>query len=71
MRSPPSYHGLDEAVSTGPAARRLGVSEAWLRKLIRAGRLPSIPTPLGRLIPKDALEAYAREREQAASEGQA
>jgi len=67
MSLPSCSSGLDATVSTGQAARRLGVSDAYVRRLLRDGRLRSIPTPLGRLIPRDALEEFVSLREQAAS----
>jgi len=67
MALPSCFNGLDEAASTGQAARRLGVSDSYVRRLVRDGRLPSIPTPLGRLIPRDALDEFARRRERSAS----
>jgi excisionase family DNA binding protein len=51
-----------ESLSTGQAARRLGVSEAWVRRLVISGRLPAIVTPLGRLIPATAVEDFGRRR---------
>ena len=65
MAPPSSFNGLEGSVSTGPAARRLGVSDAYVRRLVRDGRLRSIRTPLGRLIPRDALEEFAHQRERA------
>jgi excisionase family DNA binding protein len=56
-----------EYLSTGQAARRLGVSEGWVRKLILAGRLPAVATPLGRVVPQSAVEEFARLREQGAA----
>ena len=67
MTLPSSINGLDGVVSTGQAARRLGVSDAYVRRLLRDGRLRSIPTPLGRLIPRDALEEFVRRRKRVAS----
>jgi excisionase family DNA binding protein len=58
------FKGLKEAQSTGSAARFLGVSDSYVRRLVRDGRLASIPTPLGRLIPKESLEDFARRRDQ-------
>ena len=66
MASPLSIQGLSEALSTAQAARRLGVSEAWVRRLVLAGRLPAVATPLGRLLPKAAVEEFARQRARAA-----
>ena len=54
---------VHDAVPTGAAARYLGVSDSYVRRLMRDGRLPSIPTPLGHLIPRQVLEAFARQRE--------
>ena len=62
--APSSFSGLGDAVSTGPAARFLGVSDSYVRRLVRNGRLASIATPLGRLIPRNSLEEFARRRDQ-------
>jgi excisionase family DNA binding protein len=69
MASPLSSQDLGEVLSTAQAARRLGVSEAWVRRLVAAGRLPAVATPLGRLIPAEAVERFARERARAAAAG--
>ena len=45
------------------AARVLALSSERVRQLIRAGKLPAIMTPLGRLIPADAVEILRQERE--------
>lgn len=50
-------------LTTSQAARELGVSSDWVRKLIRQGILPATDTPLGRLIPADAVEQLRKERE--------
>jgi excisionase family DNA binding protein len=62
--APRLFNGLDDAVSTGPAARFLGVSDSYVRRLVRDGQLDSVATPLGRLIPKESLEDFARRRDQ-------
>jgi excisionase family DNA binding protein len=56
---------VHNAVPTGAAARYLGVSDSYVRRLMRGGRLRSIPTPLGHLIPRRALEEFSRARERA------
>ena len=50
-------------LTTGQAARALEVSSDWVRKLTRQGVLPATMTPLGRLIPADAVEKLRQERE--------
>lgn len=44
------------------AARRLGLSVQRLSQIARAGRLPHVSTPLGRLYPVAAVDALAAER---------
>ena len=63
MVSPRALDALSGALSTAQAARRLKVSEAWVRRLVVAGRLPAVSTPLGRLIDPDAVDELARRRE--------
>jgi len=53
-----------EGMTTGQVARRLGLSEARIGQLARAGRLPFRQTPLGRLFDRDAIEEIARAREE-------
>lgn len=53
---------LADYITSGRAARLAGVSDAWMRELLVTGRMPSIKTPLGKLIPRDALDAYIRKR---------
>ena len=53
----------DTTLTTGQAARVLAVSPDWIRKLVRQGVLPCIETPLGRLIPSEAVERLRQERE--------
>ena len=61
--APSLFKGLKEAQSTGSAARFLGVSDSYVRRLVRDGRLAAIPTPLGCLIPRESLEDFARRRD--------
>lgn len=44
------------------AARRLGVSATWVRKLADAGRLHTVVTPYGRLIDPTSIEALQQAR---------
>jgi excisionase family DNA binding protein len=53
---------LANLLTTSEAARVLEVSDQWVRALMRSGRLAHVVTPLGRLIPRDAVERLARER---------
>lgn len=55
---------LDQPTLTpSQAARELGVSSERVRQLVKAGKLPAVMTPLGRLIPADAVEKLRQERE--------
>ena len=67
MAPPFPLSGLSEAMTTAWAARRLGVSEARVRRLVIVGRLRATATPLGQLIPWDAAEQLAGEPEHAVS----
>jgi excisionase family DNA binding protein len=49
-------------LSTGEAARVLGVSQTWVNVLCKAGRLRYVETPLGKLVDRGSLEAVARKR---------
>lgn len=49
-------------LSTTQAARELGVSSVYVRKLANEGRIPVEVTPLGRLYDADAVHALAVER---------
>lgn len=53
---------LDELLTTAQAARVLGVSDVYVRSLLRSKRLPSISTPLGRLIRPSDVECLAQTR---------
>ncbi len=53
---------LSDMRTPSEAARELGCSAEWVRRLTKCGRLPCVPTPLGRLIPRAAVEALRRER---------
>jgi len=57
---------LGETLTTGQAARALGVSEQSVRVWVRDGRLPAEITPLGALIPHQAVETLRRSRAQSA-----
>ena len=53
---------LDDYLSPGQAARRLGMSRERVNQLRRAGRLESVPSPLGFLVRKADVERLERER---------
>jgi excisionase family DNA binding protein len=55
-------------LTTGQAARLLGVSPEWVRRLVARGRLDAIQTPYGLLF-DPASVARERERRQQAAEG--
>lgn len=48
--------------STSEAARRMDVSPDRVRQLLRTGRIPFTPTPLGRLLDADAVDALVAVR---------
>jgi excisionase family DNA binding protein len=50
-------------ISTGHAARIIGVSRTYVRRLAADGRLLAYSTELGRLLDREAVERFARERE--------
>lgn len=45
------------------AARELQVTRSRVQQLLREGRLAFVPTPYGRLVRREALEALIAERE--------
>jgi excisionase family DNA binding protein len=49
------------------AARVLQISAERVRQLVRAGRLRAVTTPLGRLLPRAAVEAEAERRRRRAA----
>ncbi len=62
---------LRDYLRPSEAARRLEVSVELLRLWMREGRLPHVQTPLGRLVPRDAVERLAVERQQKSKGGRA
>jgi excisionase family DNA binding protein len=55
---------LHDYLRPSEAARRLEVSVELVRVWMREGRLPHVRTPLGRLVPRDAVERLAAERQE-------
>ena len=53
---------LLQLIPIGQAARMLGCSVTWARKLGERGDLEVVDTPLGRLVSPESLEAYAARR---------
>ena len=53
---------LIRLIPIGQAARMLGISVTWARKLGERGELEIVDTPLGRLVLPESLEAYAARR---------
>jgi transposase-like protein len=45
-------------------ARQAGVSPNAVRKWIRAGHIEAVPTPLGKLVVRESLNEYLRDRAQ-------
>ena len=50
-------------MTSGEAARYIGVSGAYINALIHKGRLKAERTPLGFLIDPESVEAFKRERD--------
>lgn len=51
-----------EWLSPAQAARILGVSSLWVRRLADSGKLTGVRTPLGRLVSAGSVERLAAER---------
>lgn len=51
-----------ELLTTGQVARLTGLSQAWIRTLIRKGELRCIESPVGFLVPRTDAEVLAAER---------
>jgi excisionase family DNA binding protein len=49
-------------ISTGKAARILGVSQVYVTRLVAGGRLKAVKTDLGYLVDTDDLARMAEER---------
>jgi hypothetical protein len=60
----PTLVDLDGLVSLSEAGRELGVSADRVRQLADEGTLPVYWSPLGRLVPADAVRALAEKRSQ-------
>lgn len=53
---------MGDKLSSGQAARRLGISHTHIAELARAGKVAFTPTPLGRLFDPAEIERLAEER---------
>lgn len=49
-------------LTVAQTARRLGVSESFVRYLIRLGEVRTVRTALGHLIPPEEVDRLAQER---------
>jgi excisionase family DNA binding protein len=54
--------GLEHTVTSGEAARLLGVSQTWVGMRVKRGQLRATATPLGRLIDRAGVERLAAKR---------
>lgn len=59
-----------ELLTPSQAARRAGVAASTIIQRVKAGKLPAISTPLGRLLREADVDAYAEAR-RAAHAGEA
>jgi len=57
-----TMEAMDELLSSGEVARRLGISAERVRQFAQAGRLPYVRTPLGRLYRSADVERLLAER---------
>ncbi len=55
-------------LTVAEAARAIGISESWLRRLIKLGRVPALRTPYGALVEAGALSAWVRQRQESENE---
>ena len=53
---------MNDYLSSLQVARRLGISSQRVIQLANKGKLAHIRTPLGRLFPTEAVEAFAKAR---------
>ena len=51
-----------DLIGTSRASQIAGVSQQWLRHLIKAGQIDALPTELGFLVKRADAERLARER---------
>jgi Helix-turn-helix domain len=58
----PILPDLPGVLSTSQVARRLELCDSRIRQLLASGQLKSEPTPFGRLIRVEDLEAFIQER---------
>jgi excisionase family DNA binding protein len=54
---------INDTLTTGQAARELGLSAIWVRRLITTGQLTATRTPLGFLVDRAAVEALRLKRQ--------
>ena len=55
---------IDDLIGTGEAARIVGVSVSWIRRLAIGGEIPCVRMELGvRLFSRDEIRQFAEERE--------
>ena len=57
-----TMEAMDELLSSGEVARRLGISAERVRQFAQAGRLPYVRAPLGRLYRSADVERLLAER---------
>jgi predicted site-specific integrase-resolvase len=55
---------VQERLTSSQAARELGISSVYVRRLADTGHLPVMVTPLGRLYDAEAVKTLAAERRQ-------
>lgn len=65
--SPGAVFPIDRALSTGEAARRLGVSPAWVKVLISRGQLAAYRLPSGWAVDARSVESFVARREREAA----
>jgi excisionase family DNA binding protein len=53
---------VDRLLSTTQVARKLGLSDRRVTQLAADGKLPCVPTPIGRLFDPEDVAAFAARR---------
>jgi excisionase family DNA binding protein len=53
---------MEDGISTGTAAQRLGVSQQYIWRLVKQGHIAATQTALGFLVDPEDLARFAAER---------
>jgi excisionase family DNA binding protein len=53
---------MEDGISTGTAAQRVGLSQQYIYRLVKDGRIKAVMTDLGYLVDPHDLARFAAER---------